>query len=57
MSPILFNVYLDDALRQNKVLDQFIKKDRLLAFADDIVVHTCDEEQVQRVVKAFDEIR
>ena len=38
MSPVLFNVYLEEAIRSSKILEEVRSRDDLLAFADDMLV-------------------
>ncbi len=52
LSHALFNVYLD-ALLSKITMKQYIKKERLEAFADDVIMHACEEKQMKRVLKAL----
>ena len=38
LSPVLFNVYLEEALKSSKKLEEVRKRGDLLAFADDMLV-------------------
>ena len=40
LSPVLFNVYLEEALKSSKKLEAVRKRGDLLAFADDMLVMT-----------------
>jgi hypothetical protein len=40
LSPALFNVYLEEALKSSKKLEAVRKRGDLLAFADDMLVMT-----------------
>ncbi len=43
LSPLLFNVYLDEALRSSERLTQLIKRGDLIAYADDLYIYAQDE--------------
>ncbi len=38
LSPVLFNVYLEEALKSSNKLEELRKRGDLLAFADDMLV-------------------
>ena len=38
LSPVLFNVYLEEAIRSSKKLEEVRSRGDLLAFADDMLV-------------------
>ena len=38
LSPVLFNVYLEDALDSSNILRSIMKRGDLLAFADDMLI-------------------
>ena len=38
LSPVLFNVYLEEALKSSRKLEELRKRGDLLAFADDMLV-------------------
>ena len=38
LSPVLFNVYLEEAIMSSKKLDEIRSRGDLLAFADDMLV-------------------
>jgi hypothetical protein len=38
LSPVLFNVYLEEAIKSSKKLDEVRSRGYLLAFADDMLV-------------------
>ena len=40
LSPVLFNVYLEEAIKSSKKLDEVRVRGDLLAFADDMLVMT-----------------
>ena len=45
LSPVLFNVYLKEAIKSSKKLDEVRSRGDLLAFADDmLVMSNCQRE-------------
>ena len=46
-SPVLFNVYLEEAIRSSKKLDEVRSRFDLQAFADDMVVMSNSEPTVE----------
>ena len=45
LSPVLFNVYLEEAIKLSKKLDEVRSRGDLLAFADDmLVMSNCQRE-------------
>ena len=45
LSPVLFNVYLEEAIKSSKKLDEVRSRGDLLAFADDmLVMSNCQAE-------------
>jgi len=40
LSPVLFNVYLEEALKSSQKLEDVRKRGDLLAFADDMLIMT-----------------
>ena len=53
MSPVLFNVYLEDYLNSSSILHGMRKRGDLLAFADDMLIISNQKEEIG---KAIDEI-
>jgi hypothetical protein len=47
LSLLLFNIYLDEALKSSPELVKLIKKGRLLAFADDVLVMAESKEELE----------
>jgi len=45
LSPVLFNIYLEEALNSSEKLRQVRKRGDLLAFADDMLVMTSDRRR------------
>ena len=50
LSPVLFNIYLEEALNSSEKLKQVRKRGDLLAFADDMLVMTSDREELEIIV-------
>jgi len=57
LSPALFNVYLHEALTNHPVLEDLIKGNRLLAYADDLAIIINYEDEVQSILEALDTLR
>jgi hypothetical protein len=51
LSPVLFNVYLEEALKSSKKLVELIKRGDLLAFADDMLVMSNCQYEVNEVIE------
>lgn len=47
LSPVLFNIYLEEALNSSEKLKQVRKRGDLLAFADDMLVMTSDRGELE----------
>ena len=50
LSPVLFNIYLEEALNSSEKLKQVRKRGNLLAFADDMLVMTSDRGELEIIV-------
>ena len=50
LSPVLFNVYLEEALKSSKKLEEFRRRGDLLAFADDMLVVSNSQHESEQVV-------
>ena len=50
LSPVLFNIYLEEALNSSEKLRQVRKKGDFLAFADDMLVMTSDRGELEIIV-------
>jgi len=50
LSPVLFNVYLEEALKSSKKLEELRRRGDLLAFADDMLVMSNSQHEVEQVV-------
>jgi retron-type reverse transcriptase len=47
LSPVLFNVYLEEALKSSRKLEEMRKRGDLLAFADDMLVMSNSQREVK----------
>ena len=47
LSPVLFNVYLEEALKSSRKLEDLRKRDDLLAFTDDMLVMSNSQHEVE----------
>ena len=56
LSPLLFNIYLNDALKSSPVLQQILRRGDLFAYADDIVLHLSSIAEVRGVIEAFEDL-
>ena len=50
LSPVLFNVYLEEALKSSNKLEEVRKRGDLLAFADDMLVMSNSRAEVETIV-------
>jgi hypothetical protein len=51
LSPVLFNVYLEEALKSSAKLEAVRKRGDLLAFADDMLVMTNNQNELAMIVE------
>ena len=51
LSPVLFNVYLEEALKSSRKLEDMRRRGDLLAFADDMLVMTNSQSEIEMVVE------
>ena len=51
LSPVLFNVYLEEALKSSRKLEDMRKRGDLLAFADDMLVMSNSQSEIEMVVE------
>ena len=51
LSPVLFNVYLEEALKSSKKLVGLIRRGDLLAFADDMLVMSNCQHEINEVIE------
>jgi hypothetical protein len=50
LSPILFNVYLEAAIKFSQKLEQLRSRGDLLAFADDMLIMTNNQHELEEVI-------
>ena len=51
LSPVLFNVYLEEALKSSRKLEDLRRRGDLLAFADDMLVMSNSQRDIEMVVE------
>ena len=51
LSPVLFNVYLEEALKSSRKLEDMRSRGDLLAFADDMLVMSNSQREIEMVVE------
>lgn len=56
LSPLLFNVFLDAALRSSKLLEQALKRGDLIAYADDLTILTSSTVQAETIIKELEKL-
>ena len=47
LSPVLFNVYLEEALKSSRKLEDLRRRGDLLAFADDMIVMSNSRQEIE----------
>jgi hypothetical protein len=50
LSPVLFNVYLEEAIRSSAKLDGVRSRGDLLAFADDMLVMSNNQAEIEQII-------
>ena len=50
LSPVLFNVYLEEALKSSRKLEEVRRRGDLLAFADDMLVMSNCQTEIGMIV-------
>ena len=53
LSPVLFNVYLEDVLDSSNILQRMRKRGDLLAFADDMLIMSNQKSEIEEVVNGM----
>ena len=53
LSPFLFNVYLEEAIKSSRKLDEVRSRGDLLAFADDMLVMTSSKPELEEIINEF----
>ena len=56
MSPFLFNIYLEEALKSCPKLWQAVQKGNLLAFADDLLIMNEDSKELCLLIKELESL-
>ena len=56
LSPSLFNIYLDEALRTRPTLVSLIDEGKLIAFADDIIVMASSRTEAEAAIDAMNSL-
>ena len=51
LSPVLFNVYLEEALKSSRKLEDLRRRGDLLAFADDMLMMSNSQSEIEMVVE------
>ena len=53
LSPVLFNVYLEEAINSSRKLEEVRKRGDLLAFADDMLVMSNSLHEIEGIINEF----
>ena len=53
LSPVLFNVYLEEAIKSSRKLDDVRSRGDLLAFADDMLVMYNCQKEMELIINEF----
>jgi hypothetical protein len=56
LSPFLFNVYLDEALKSSKKLKEVRDRGDLLAFADDMLILTNSKPEMGEIIRCLEQL-
>ena len=56
LSPILFNVYLEEALGTTQKLREMVHRGDLLAFADDMLILTNSKAEMKQAIEELDNL-
>ena len=51
LSPLLYNVYLEEALLTQRTISKLLSRDDARAFADDLVLHTANQHELIELVE------
>ena len=57
MSPVLFNVYLEEAIRSSRKLEEVRSRGDLLAFADDMLIMSNQEAEVGMIIEELAKVQ
>ena len=53
LSPVLFNVYIEEAINSSAKLEEVRKRGDLLAFADDMLVMSNSLHEIEGIINEF----
>ena len=53
LSPVLFNVYLEDVLESSNILQRMRKRRDLVAFADDMLIMSNQKNEIEEAIKGM----
>jgi len=53
LSPVLFNVYVEEAINSSAKLEEVRKRGDLLAFADDMLVMSNSLHEIEGIINEF----
>ena len=53
LSPVLFNVYLEEAIKSSRKLDDVRSRGDLIAFADDMLVMSNCQKEMELIINEF----
>ena len=56
LSPLLFNVYLEEALGSTQKLREMVNRGDLLAFADDMLIMTNSKAEMTQAIQELDSL-
>ena len=56
LSPMLFNVYLEEALGTTSKLREMVNRGDLLAFADDMLILTNSKAEMKQAIEELDNL-
>ena len=51
LSPVLFNIYLEEALKSSTKLEEMRRRGDLLAFADDMLVMSNSKQEIETIIE------
>lgn len=57
LSPVLFNVYLEEAIKSSQKLENVRARGDLLAFADDMLVMTNSKGELSFIINELDKLQ
>jgi hypothetical protein len=54
LAPFLFNVYLEEALMSAPILKEAIKNQKLIAYADDLMIFADYEKTLESIIQSLE---